>query len=116
MRSKLKREFGDQSDNIPPIISALRIWNELFTVIRQNHKAVRYFDIESLKVRQDRVDMTIIVDSVPAGTKLKDFLGAMPLFKEWNAKPVSYQPVKGTNFHRTTLVFEKKRKTRRGRR
>lgn len=112
MRYLLRKEFGDQSDNIPPIVSALRIWNGMFAVIREHHKEVHYFDIEHLLIRQDHVRMTIIVESVPAGTTLEDYLKAMPIFKGWNAKPSLYQPVKGTSFQRTTLVFEKKRKRR----
>ena len=112
MRSKLKREFGDQSDT-HPIVSALRTWNGMFAVIREHHKEVHYFDIEHLLIRQDHVSMTIIVESVPAGTKLEDYLKAMPAFEGWDAKASSYQPVKGTSFQRTTLVFEKKRKRRR---
>ncbi|MFQ5844291.1 MAG: pilus assembly protein PilM [Planctomycetota bacterium] len=113
MRRKLSDHFGDVGGRVPPIVSAVRIWNEIFGVIREHHQELVYFDLENLTIRQETVRMTIIVESAQAADKLEGYLKGLGIFREWKPKPWSSQPVKGTPYQRTTLTFEKPKRRRR---
>ena len=53
MLRKLEREFGTGENQARPISSALGIWNEMFRIIKENHKQIQFIDFKRIEINWD---------------------------------------------------------------
>ncbi len=109
MRSALLRDYGG-GQGVTPIESALKTWNEIFSVIGKHHKEIVYIDFQRVQIQQDSVRLGMVISSTNAaetlGRLLSEQVGAL---KEMDLQPVSTRPFEGTDHQLTTLVWQKRR-------
>ena len=115
MRTKLTRWVGDDK-GLPPITSALKMWNEIFGVIAKLHKELEYIDFQRIIIKQDKVEIAIIVPSVAAVERLEEPISSLEVMRGMKFdEDYSIQPVPDTNKQRATLEWNRPRGKARGR-
>jgi hypothetical protein len=101
---------GD-AKGLPPITSALQVWNDLFEAIGKNHQALGYIDFEKIEITQNRVILVMVLPSAAAGEKLQGPLKTLPFLSELELEPDwNVQPITSTDFVRITFTFKRKDK------
>ncbi|MHC4958974.1 MAG: pilus assembly protein PilM [Planctomycetota bacterium] len=115
MRTKLTRIAGSE-EGITPITSALKLWNDIFGVIRKMHEELEYVDFERIEIRQDAVQLTVIVPSVDAIESMRDPISKLDSMKgmEFNER-LNITPMTDSNRQKTTLEWVRPKRSRRGR-
>jgi type IV pilus assembly protein PilM len=114
MLRKLEREYGG-GDEVAPTISALKVWNDVFTVIRDNHKEIKYIDFKSLEVVSSsprRVTMKIVVADASSVTVFVNKLKEQPSLKGLEVEPWQFQPMEGLPYQETRVEFKEKKRRR----
>jgi hypothetical protein len=110
MRRHLHSIVGD-AKGLPPITSALQVWNDLFEAIGKNHQALGYIDFEKIEITQNRVILVMVLPSAAAGEKLQGPLKTLPFLSELELEPDwNVQPITSTDFVRITFTFKRKDK------
>jgi type IV pilus assembly protein PilM len=116
MLRKLEREYGG-GDEVAPVISALSVWNDVFKVIRDHHKEIKYIDFKSLDIVSStprRVTMKIVVADASSVTVFVNELKNVPSLKGLDVEPWQFQPMEGLPYQETRVEFKEKK--RRGKR
>ena len=109
MRTKLTRWVGDDK-GLPPITSALKTWNDIFGVIAKLHKELEYIDFERIIIKQDKVEIAVIVPSVAAIERLEEPLSGLKVMQGMKFDPdFTIRPVPDTNKQGATLEWNRPR-------
>jgi len=106
MRRRLHSIVGD-AKGLPPITSALQVWNDMFKVVTENHEAVDYIDFESIEVTQGRVNLVMVLPSVAAGERMEEALKKVEFLQGMELEPWSANPISGTSFQRITFTYKR---------
>lgn len=101
MRRHLQRNVVGNTEGIEQITSAVRMWNDIFSVVDKNHEEIGYIDFELIDIRQDRVSLNIILPSAAAAELLADALMKLEVFQDWDLEPYGVEPVRGSDYQRT---------------
>ena len=113
MRRKLNDYVGSGDDDgagLPAITSALVTWNAVFSVLKDNHEALRFIDFEKIDIRQEGIRLTMIVFDASSAEKLERLLEEkVPVLKEMERERWSADDVRGTDYKRVTLSWKGKR-------
>jgi len=112
MRRHLHRVVGSEQ-GLPPITSALKIWDQIFGLIKSLHKEIDYIDFENIDIEQDQVVLTIVVPSAAAAERLEEPLKKLEVLSEMDLEPYATTPVTNTNFQRARLAFKKRKSSSR---
>lgn len=106
MKRNLHTIVGD-TKGLPPITSALQVWNDVFGVVGKLHDQMDFIDFETINITQKMVTLVMILPDAEAAVRLEEglkkleFLSAMEL-EAWSASPLS-----GTNLQRITFNFKR---------
>ena len=111
MRRRLYKKVGNDK-GLTPINSALKIWNDIFHVIRENHEKLGYIDFETIDIRQERITLTMIVESATAMEFLKERLKNLDSLAGLDLEPPGVDPV--GKYVKTRFAFQERHR-RRGR-
>jgi hypothetical protein len=108
MKRNLHTIVGD-AKGLPPITSALGVWNGIFEAVSKQHDRIDYIDFESITITQKMVTVVMVLPSVEAGQVMEDALKPLPFLKEmklagWKGTPISNTP----NFQRIAFSFTQK--------
>lgn len=115
MRTKLTRDVGDEK-GLPPITSALTMWNDVFGVVNRLHKELEYIDFERIIIKQDKVEIAVIVPSVHALELLEPPISSLKIMQGMKFdEDYSITSVPDTNKKRATLEWNRPKSRRRGR-
>ena len=80
MRLRLEREVGNEK-GLPPITSALHMWNEIFGVFSNLHEEIGYIDFRHIIIKQDSVELAIIVQNTEAIDRIAEPLSNLDVLK-----------------------------------
>jgi type IV pilus assembly protein PilM len=108
MSRSLQSQVGDKE--LPQITSALKVWNDIFTVISGMHAQIGYIDFELVEVEQEKVTLNMIVPSAAVVDKLKVPLSEIGFLKDMELEPLSVTPVRNTDFQRVSFRWRERRK------
>jgi type IV pilus assembly protein PilM len=109
MKRRLHTIAGD-TKGLPPITSALQVWNDIFEVVGKNHDAVDYIDFEKVEITQKRVTLVMILPSVAAAERLQDPLKKVEFLSSMELDDWAAQPITNTPFQRITFNFKRSEK------
>jgi hypothetical protein len=105
MKRKLHATVGGTT-GLPPITSALQVWNDIFKALSKHHEEIGYIDFERIEVMQKRVTLMMLVPDITAGVKVQDALKEVPFLQEMKLEDWGVTPATGTAFGRTTFVYK----------
>jgi type IV pilus assembly protein PilM len=111
MRRRLQDIVGD-TQGLPPITSALKMWNDIFSRIATVHEEIEYIDFESIEIKQDSVVLMIVVPSVAAAERLDEALQKLDVLQDFQLEPYRVTPLPNTDKQRARLAFKKRRSRR----
>ena len=107
MRTKLTRDVGDER-GLQPITSALKIWNDIFGVVSKLHEEIEYIDFAHIFIKQDKVEIAVIVSSERALELLVPSISSLEVMQGMKFDE-DYQstPVRDSNRKRATLKWNR---------
>lgn len=106
MKRNLQTIVGD-AKGLPPITSALGVWNNIFGAVSQVHAQIEYIDFESVTITQKMVTLVMVMPTVEAGVQLEEPLKKLPFLKDMELEGWRAQPIANTSFQRIAFNFKK---------
>ncbi|MFI5403372.1 MAG: pilus assembly protein PilM, partial [Planctomycetota bacterium] len=104
MKRNLHTIVGD-TKGLPPITSALQVWNDIFGVVGKLHDQVDFIDFETITITQRLVTLVMIIPDAEAAVRLEEGLKQVPFLSTMELESWSATPLSGTNFQRIAFNF-----------
>ena len=84
-------------------------WNDIFSIVNQNHEQIGYIDFEAISITQERVRFNVVLPSIAEAENYLEepFKKVLPDMELDGG--LGSEPIKNTDFHRVQFNYRKKK-------